>query len=637
MCGIAGFQGGFDPALLRSFVSRLRHRGPDDSGVWYGPDSRVGLAHCRLSIVDLSPAGHQPMEDATRSTVIVFNGEIYNFRDLRRELQRDGYRFRGKSDTEVLLALYRAKGEAMLPLLNGIFAFAAYDRSDETLLLACDSMAVKPLYVVERPEGFLFASELKALMMTGAMPAELDIAAIFRMLGYLWSPGGATLVKGVRRMGPGEALRIRNGRIVRQWQWAASPWSQPARVAPRDAIRRVEQSLRTAVHRQMVSDVPVGAFLSGGVDSSAVVAMARERAPSIECFTIDTGGVQDAGTADDLPYARRVAQHLRVPLHAVRIDASQMARDLENMIVQLDEPLADPASLGVRYISRLARQRGVKVLLSGAGGDDLFSGYRRHHALLLERYWSAWPQTVRRTLQRASRPLTRFGAAGRRVSRWLAHADCTPDRRLVGYFLWTDPARIRGLFAADHRDALTDERIDAPLEAHLRTLPADMSPLSRMLSLEQRFFLADHNLLYTDRMSMAEGVEVRVPFLDNELVGLVNALPDDVKHRGGTSKWVLKKAMETHLPRRILHRSKAGFGAPLRRWLRHELRPLVDDTLCAHALQGRGLFEPAAVARLVADDRAGRIDAAYTILGLMSIELWCRAFLDRRPRRAAGE
>src|SRR5882672_847828 len=634
MCGIAGFQGRFAPEILQLFNDALSHRGPDDSGAWYSARALVGLAHRRLSIIDVSALGHQPMESRRRTAVIVFNGEIYNFRELRRDLERSGHVFRSHSDTEVLLALYETEGEAMLARLNGIFAFVIWDEPGQSLFLACDAMAVKPLYFAQTGDGFLFASELKALLSTGAMSGTLDVSSLYRMLGFLWSPGGTTPIEGVRRLGPGEALRVKDSRVFRRWTWAPSTWlAEPINVGGAEAARRVEQSLRTAVHRQMVADVPVGAFLSGGVDSSAIVAMAREIAPRIDCFTIDTGGVQDDCVADDLPYARLVARHLGVALHEVRVDSSKMAADVAEMVVQLDEPLADPAPLNVLYISRLAQQHGVKVLLSGAGGDDLFSGYRRHRALGLEQYWGGLPMLARAGLRRASARLSGFGEAGRRLAKSLAHADSTPDKRLTGYFLWADAERLRSLFAPEPRAALAAERIDAPLEDYLRTLPAGLRPLQRMLALEQRFFLTDHNLLYTDKMSMAAGVEVRVPFLDNDLVGLANALPDDVKLRGRQGKWILKKAMEPYLPLPVVYRPKTGFGAPLRRWLRGDLRELVGDTLSPARLRSRGLFDADAVTRLINDDRAGRVDAAYTVLGLMCIEIWCRHFLDSVPER----
>ena len=628
MCGIAGFHGAFDPQRLARMSKVIAHRGPDDRGEWYSPNLRVGLAHRRLAIIDLSPSGHQPMTDAAGTVVIVFNGEIYNFRELRSELESQGVGFRGHSDTEVLLALYRARGEGMLSLLNGIFAFAIYDEADQTLFLACDAMGVKPLYFNESPDGFVFASELKALVAFG-VAASLDVSALARYLGFLWSPGGATPLKGVSRLGPGEALRVQDGRVVRRQRWAPSTWMEsPLAMDSAEAIRQVRAGLRTAAHRQMVADVPVGAFLSGGLDSSAVVAMAREVSPDIACFTIDTGPVRVAGVINDLPYARLVAKHLSVKLHEIRLDSSRMVADLQRMVFQLDEPLADPASLNVLYISELARQHGVKVLLSGAGGDDLFSGYKRHRALMLERYWTWLPGAARQALRRMSSRLSQKAALSRRLTKAFVHADLPPDQRLVGYFLWADAARVRGLFAPQHRNALGDNNMAAPLADYHGTLPPGLPPLQRMLALEQRFFLADHNLPYTDKMSMAAGVEVRVPFLDRDLVRLANGLPPEFKQRGVEGKWVLKKAMEPYLPRDVIYRPKTGFNAPWRHWLHHELRGWVRDILSADTLRRRGLFDPKAVAALVADDDAGRVDASFTILSLMCIETWCREFMD---------
>jgi asparagine synthase (glutamine-hydrolysing) len=637
MCGIIGFCGSHSPELLGGGLHAIAHRGPDGGGQFFDEDTGVGLGHVRLSIIDLSPLGNQPMTDASGSLVVVFNGEIYNFRELRAQLELAGCSFRGQSDTEVLLALYQTHGEGMLLMLNGIFAFAIFDRVDQTIFIACDAMGVKPLYFTEAQEGFAFASELKGLVELIGVPGSLDISALYLTLGFLWSPGGATPFKGVGRLGPGEALRVKAGRIVKRWHWARSAWADaPLIVIADEAVRRVQAGVRTAVHRQMVADVPVGAFLSGGLDSSAVVAMAREISPDIDCFTIDTGAERDAGVTDDLPYARQVARHLGVRLHEIKVDSSRLAADLERMVVQLDEPLGDPAPLNVLYISQLARKHGVKVLLSGAGGDDLFTGYRRHRALMLERYWGWLPASVRQGLCSLSSHLGRRSALGRHLTKAFAHAGLPAEQRLASYFLWADPSRVLGLFAPEHRAALANEVMTAPLDDYLRSLPPGLPPLQRMLALEQRFFLADHNLLYTDKMSMAVGVEVRVPFLDNDLVRLANSLPPGLKQRGAEGKWVLKKAMEPYLPHNVIYRPKTGFGAPLRHWLRHELREWVGDMLSAETLRRRGLFNPRAVAALITDDQAGRVDAAYTILGLVCIEIWCREFMDKASARGAA-
>lgn len=631
MCGIAGVSGPSEPGRLLAACEAIAHRGPDDAGVYQDPEAGIGLGHRRLSILDLSPLGHQPMASADGTVVLVFNGEIYNFPELRAELERQGVVFRGHSDTEVLLNLYLAEGEALLPRLNGIFAFALWDRRNQSLFLARDALGVKPLYYAALPDRFAFASEIKALLPLLPEAGALDMAALRRYLTFLWCPGEGTPLKSVRKLLPGEALLVRAGRMVRRWTWYRLPVF--GGVAPilgeSAAVAGTLAHLRTAVQRQMVADVPVGAFLSGGLDSSAVVALARERNPDIRCFTIEAVGGQESGDVDDLPYARRVAQHLRVPLEVVRIDASRMAGDLERMVAQLDEPLADPAPLNVVYISQLAHEQGMKVLLSGAGGDDLFSGYRRHRALLAEHWWAWLPRRLRLGLARGTRGLDHRHAWGRRLAKLFRGAGLGGDARLVNYFRWADEGDLAGLFTAELLAGLGDEAAEEPLLAFLQPLPPSVSRLERMLALEQRFFLADHNLIYTDKMSMAAGVEVRVPFLDLELVDFAARIPARLKQRGREGKWVLKKAMEPYLPREVIYRPKTGFGAPLRRWMRHELRELMGDLLSAESLKRRGLFEPVAVQRLIADNDAGRMDASYTLLSLLCIEIWCRHFIDR--------
>jgi asparagine synthase (glutamine-hydrolysing) len=394
------------------------------------------------------------------------------------------------------------------------------------------------------------------------------------------------------------------------------------------SIRGTEAHLRQAVHRQMVADVPVGAFLSGGLDSSSVVAFARELNPNICCFTIESLGGAEEGTTDDLPYARRVAEHLRVPLEVVRVDAARMARDLEGMVAQLDEPLADPAPLNVLCISRLAREHGIKVLLSGAGGDDLFTGYRRHLALMAERYWDWLPSPVRRGLAGLAGSLDQRWAWGRRLRKAFAGAGLQGDARLVNYFVWSWRDDLLPLYTPEFCAAVGEAEAGAPMLDFLEGLPSGLAPLERMLALEQRFFLADHNLAYTDKMSMAAGVEVRVPFLDLDLVEFAQRIPIRFKQRGSEGKWVLKKAMEPYLPREVIYRPKSGFGAPLRRWMRFELREWLGDVLGDTSLRRRGLFDPAAVQRLIAANDAGAMDASYTLLSLVCVELWCRRFID---------
>lgn len=638
MCGIGGFSGHFSSDLLERVSKALAHRGPDADGIWFDGGSGIGFAHRRLSILDLSSAGAQPMVSDDGAVVLVLNGEIYNFRELRAELEASGHHFRGHSDTEVLLHLYLAHGERMLGRLNGIFAFALWDKRDQSLFVARDALGVKPLYYAETATGFAYASEIKGLLCLVPEARELDIPALHRYLSFLWCPGEGTPLRGVRKLLPGEAMVVHAGKIARRWTWYQLPIFRGVKsdLSEANALAGTVDVLRRAVHRQMVADVPVGAFLSGGLDSSSVVVFAREQAANIRCFTIEPTGGQESGTADDLPYARRVAAHLNVPLDIVRIDASRMARDLERMVVQLDEPLADPAPLNVLYISQLAREQDVKVLLSGAGGDDLFAGYRRHMAVRYEHLWRWLPAAMRNGVDRWASGLDQRNPVLRRVTKLFGGAELEGDTHLAERFVWMRESELLGLYTPEFRASLGQSCAAAPMLEFLKSLPASVPRLERMLALEQRFFLADHNLTYTDKMSMAAGVEVRVPFLDLDLVEHAARIPLGLKQRGSVGKWVLKKAMEPYLPKDVIYRPKSGFGAPLRRWMRHELRPLLGDLLSVDRLRRRGLFDPAAVQQLIARNDSGKADAAYTLLSLLSIEIWCSAFLDNQSFGAIG-
>lgn len=638
MCGIAGISVSplmsFQEDGVRAALAALRHRGPDDAGVFTDPLRGIGLAHARLSILDLSPLGHQPMLSHDGRVALVFNGEIYNFQELRLELESEGHIFRGQSDTEVLLELYlswRIGGGdigTILRRLNGIFAFGIWD-ADRGMLLSRDALGVKPLYYSAEACYFAFGSEIKALLPLIGACGPLDAAALHRYLTFLWCPGEGSPAANIKRVGPGEYIWVREGVVQDTGVWYRQPAFRHASAANIRSvvIEDAARHLRTAVHRQLVADVPVGAFLSGGLDSSSVVAFARERNPEIRCFTIELAGGAEAGHADDLPYARRVAGHLGVRLDVVSVDATRMAEDLAGMVAQLDEPLADPAPLNVLYISRLARECGVKVLLSGAGGDDLFTGYRRHRAVLAERYWEWLPRHMRQGLSSLAGRLDQRWAWGRRLRKALDGAALDGDARLVNYFVWSRRDDLLALYTPDFRAAVGEAEAAGPMLDFLADLPSEVAPLDRMLALEQRFFLADHNLTYTDKMSMAVGVEVRVPFLDLELVEFAHRIPIRFKQRGREGKWVLKKAMEPYLPKDVIYRPKSGFGAPLRRWMRFELRELLGEVLGEASLRRRGLFDPVAVQKLIAANDSGRIDASYTLLSLMCIELWCRRFM----------
>jgi asparagine synthase (glutamine-hydrolysing) len=660
MCGIAGFSGHFPPDILPKMNARIAHRGPDDAGeiIMAHNNNRVGLAHRRLSIIDLSADGHQPFTVACTCCHsspdaplwLTYNGELYNYQELRAELITKGHQFRSKTDSEVLLHLYAEEGIEMLERLNGIFAFAIYDGRQQglsphsrtgDLFLARDGLGVKPLYYSTTHSGFLFASELKALLVSDEINTAIDLTAIHYYLAYLWCPGQHTAMTSVKKFEAGEAMLIRNGQIARRWHFYDLPYTGEVSSASATKIsEELTQHLTTAVDRQLVADVPVGAFLSGGLDSSAIVAMMRKLNPdqAINAYCIGfKNGMDSEGNGDDVPYARAVAKHLNVNLTVMEVEAD-IIQHLQKMIYHLDEPQADPAPIHVYLISEAAKRDGIKVLLSGAGGDDIFSGYRRHRALQLEPLWQRTPLLLRKGLSSYARHVMNGGHAQRgmqnpllrRVAKLFAHTDMTSDRRIASHFLWgTDDLR-QSLYSQDLAAHLAETDTLFPLIESLSRIPNESQPLNRMLYLEGKHFLASHNLNYTDKMSMASGLEVRVPLLDPDLVRFAATIPTALKQQGKTGKAIFKKAMEPYLPKSVIYRKKAGFGAPLRRWLHNELQGFVRDILSEEAIKRRGLFDHKAVTRLLDWDKAGRVDGSYTIFSMLCIELWATMFVDAR-------
>lgn len=630
MCGIVGIaaRGQVDRAAISSATARLAHRGPDGDGLWFSPDGKTGFGHRRLAIIDLSPAGAQPMASADGRYVITYNGEIYNFAALRDDLAGRGHTFRTHTDTEVVLAGYAEFGPAVVDHLNGIFAFAVHDVQTGEVFVARDHMGVKPLYFAETASAVVFASEIKALQALSSDLGDIDVVAVRRYLTFLWCPGDRTPLTRVKRLEPGQALILRDGAVVRHWTY----WTPPA-YAPRydwsksQCASELAALIDRCVENQMVADVPVGAFLSGGLDSSAIVAAARHKAPGIRCFTIDLADGSEAGSTDDLPYARRVAAHLGVALDEVRVDGRAFCDAVPDMVELLDEPLADPATLNALFISRLARDSGITVLLSGAGGDDLFTGYRRHTTLALQPYWAAMPSPMRRGLGALSTQLGQGSTVGRRLAKALSFLSEGGGGNVAASFAWGPPGIADGLMSEDARSRDDGEDVFAPLEALLDSVKTT-SLVEQCLALEKRFFLADHNLLYTDKMGMAAGVEARVPLIDLDMVAFAATVPVEWKHRGLTPKWIMKKSQEGVLPNDVIYRPKTGFGAPLRRWMKTDMRDMAEELLSPRTVDARGLFSSAEITRLRAADDQGQVDASYTLFSLMCVELWCRRFAD---------
>ena len=458
---------------------------------------------------------------------------------------------------------------------------------------------------------------------------KLNYDAIFRSIIFLWSPGRETVLQDVFKLEAGHYIIVKDRHILKYqqyWQW---PNYNPDEVNVQSSIEKIQQVLRASVNDQLIADVPVGAFLSGGLDSSLIVSMAKELGVSdLACFTIkslELAGGNNDGFVDDLPYAQEVAKHLNVPLSIVET-TPEILNFLPKMIYHLDEPQADVAPINVALICQLARSAGIKVLLSGAGGDDLFTGYRRHTAAHYEKYWSFIPQLVRAKMQNVARNIPKSNPLFRRISKAFSYAGETENQRLLSYFFWIDPNVVRGLFNDETQKLLSKNPMNFMLdELKNRT---ETNKIEKLLYLERKYFLTDHNFNYTDKMSMAHGVEVRVPFLDTRVVEAVSQLHVKLKQKKKQGKWILKQVAERYLPKFVIYRSKAGFGAPLRHWLKNDLKELVDEFLGEESLTKRNLFNPKAVESLIEKDRQGKEDYTYPIFSLLCIELWCRIFID---------
>lgn len=624
MCGIAGISGPLSSKVEDLLQDALEHRGPDSRGSLDDFDNDISLFHQRLAIIDLSEAGVQPMTNRKGHLKIVYNGELYNFREIRNELRQLGHEFSSQTDTEVVLTAFEEWGASCFSKFNGIFALAIWDTQKNQLTLARDQLGVKPLYLGIEDRHIYFASEIKALIKLMPRLSEVDLQAFRQYVSYIYCPGTSTPFKNVKKLSPGTSVEIRNGKIIQENRFYELPCLRRPTNNLDEAlvIEKTKAALRAAIESQLVSDAPVGAFLSGGVDSTAVAAIAKESIGSLECFTINSLGGRDQGELDDLPFAKLAAKKIGLNLNIVDVKPDDIPNEIEKMIWHLDEPIADPACLNTLYISQLARKMGIKVMLSGTGGDDIFSGYRRHQALKLNEFISRLPRQARGLFSFLARSTPSMGAYSRRLSKLASILDDFESNGLPTYFLWETKDNVETLF-----QGTGDRAVDAPMKAFVAKADINTSSLQRMLALEQRFFLADHNLLYADKMGMANGVEIRVPFLDLGLVEHAANVADKFRIRGSNTKWILKKAVSDLVPKEIINRPKTGFGVPIRRWMKHELRDYVFDTLSYDAVKRRGIFNPVEVQKLLEENSSGKRDAAFTILSVLCIEIWCQKFL----------
>ncbi|TBW30125.1 asparagine synthase (glutamine-hydrolyzing) [Gramella sp. KN1008] len=631
MCGIIGAIG-LNDNPGKDILKYISHRGPDSEG--FVNESDVFLGHTRLSIQDLSENGSQPMNSKDGNFVIIFNGEIYNHWELRKDLEKD-FTFFSSSDTETVLNAYIKYGEDFLQMLNGIFALAIYDRSTKKLLIARDPIGVKPLYIYEQEGVLFFCSEIKGIQSFN-LKNEISDKALANYLTYLWSPNGFTPYKNIRKLGPGSfiSLSLNDPVTIIERKYYQIPFKGEYSSKNEDVlVDELEQKLLKAVDRQLLSDVPVGFFLSGGLDSSLLVAMAKKLHANkrFECFTIKTGSNFGAeGFSDDLSYAKKVARHLDVPLNVVDVDQN-IADNFDKMIWFLDEPQADAAPLNVYNICKLARDKNIKVLIGGTGGDDLFSGYRRHQALRLNKHFEKVPLPLRKAVKSISSIMRSTTPGIRRFKKIASNFDEDSLGRMAGYFNWTSYDTMISLFNDQYRKSLSGYIPSDYLKDLNQEIPLENSALNQMLYWEMKSFLVDHNLNYTDKLSMAVGVEARVPFLDLELVEFSTKIPPDLKLKNNETKYLLKKVAERYLPLDVIYRPKTGFGAPVRKWITDDLKPLIEQRLNHKRLQEIGIFDSDKVWTLINDNEKGKIDASYTIWVILAIESWFRQFIEGKP------
>lgn len=623
MCGICGlYHADGQPAddnLLARMIATLRHRGPDDMGLW--SDGPVGLANARLAVIDLSPAGHQPMSNEDGTIWIAFNGEVYNFLELRRQAVQRGHRLVSRTDTEAVLHLYEDLGTSCIHLLRGMFAFALWDGREQRLFLARDRLGQKPLYYSWDGTRLAFASEIKALLECPWLPREINIEAVPVYLAHGYVPTPDTIFRHVRALLPGHTLTIEDGRLEVAGYWDVA-YSVTEVLSENECVEELRVRLREAVRLRLISDVPLGAFLSGGIDSTAIVALMSQLSERpVRTFAI---GFVGEPSFNELDYARQAADRYGTDHHefVVEPDAVEL---LPKLVWHHDQPFADSSAIPTYLVSQLTRQH-VTVALSGDGGDELFAGYERFAAARLAERWAwmpGWVWDAAARLLHALPESTTYRGVVRRARRFFEAAGLPPLDR---YLSWV------GLFSAELREKVlasgTEMDVRASFHRYLDQV-RDMDPISQLLYLNTKTYLADDLLVKADRMSMAHGLETRSPFLDHELVHWAARLPVDLKLQGTSTKYILKRALHGLVPDDIIDRPKHGFGVPVGCWFRAELSGYVRETLLGRRALDRGYFRPEGLRWLIEQHQTGRRDFGHQLWTLLTFEVWHRVFIDR--------
>jgi len=632
MCGIAGKialdgRALVDEDLLWRMTEAIRHRGPDDGGVW--TDGTVGLGARRLAIIDVSDRGHQPMTNEDGAIRLVFNGEIYNFAAIRRDLEARGHRFRSNTDTETIVHLYEEEGVACVERLRGMFAFALWDAPRRRLLLARDRLGKKPLFYYNDPRQFLFASAPKAILQDPSVATEPDPQAIHHYLTYGYVPGPLAAFEGFRKLPPAHYLLLEDGRATIHRYWSLH-YLPKRRGSEAELGEELLALLEEAVSLRMRSDVPLGALLSGGIDSSAVVALMRRRTSgAVRTFSIGS----DHAEYDELPFARAVAARFGTDHHELVVKPDAVAA-LPHLAWHYDEPFADSSALPSFALCGLAR-RHVTVALNGDGGDENLLGYQRYLATVVAGRIDRVPAALRGAVVGLASALPRTGPrnAGSRWRRLATVLPLEPKRRYLQWLTADDGWKTR-LYSPEFEDITKgNDSFDVLAAAYSRSDAPTF--LEQTAHADVQLYLPDDLLVKMDVASMASSLEVRSPFLDHQVVEFAASLPPGLKIRGLTQKYLLKRAMQGILPDEVVRRRKRGFGVPIDHWFRHELREMAYDVLLDARARARGYFRPEALRRYLDDHVQGRADHHFRLWTLLMLELWHRTFIDVRcPVRA---
>lgn len=626
MCGITGMMYHerhrcISMQVVETMCRTLVHRGPDDEGFFC--DRNVALAMRRLNIIDLA-TGHQPISNENGRMWIVFNGEIYNYQELREDLQEKGHIFATSSDTETIIHAYEEYGTDCVSRFNGMFAFAIWDKDEQKLIIARDRLGVKPLYYFQNERGLVFGSELKALLVCPEVPRELDYHALDAFLTFEYIPAPLTIFKGIRKLLPGHILTVHRGQVTTEQYWRLT--HSTTDMTEQECEQAFLGLFKDAVRLRLVSDVPLGAFLSGGIDSSAVVCMMSELMDRpVTTFSI---GFDDP-SYNELTYARRIATHFRTDHHELVIQP-QIVDLVEDLVGFLDEPLADVSVFPTYLVSQLARQH-VTVALSGDAGDELFAGYDWYVAARLEEYYRCWlPDDVRqRWLPEVFSwlpPLSRKKGVLNKAKRFIEGAARDPA---LQHFRWTmyltDQSR-RALYAPDLQQETDDASTEGRFAQYLNHFPL-ASSVWRQQYADIQTFLVDDILVKVDRMSMANSLEARSPFLDFRIAEFAMRLPSRLTLRGLKSKYLLKRCFESKIPHDILYRKKEGFSIPMKNWLKEDLRTMMEDVLSIDRLNDDGLFNVAYVEQLKREHISGVANHAHTLWPLMVFQIWQDRFV----------